>query len=108
MNFLRRIVAPFARGLAAGLLRLAGAGCGTLGDAEPPAPATPHDNTTEIIRAGDKLIVTLSDSPMGPFLFEKTVSEDGKITIHQNQEFTAADKTPSELEKEIHARYVPK
>jgi polysaccharide export outer membrane protein len=35
------------------------------------------------------------------------VKEDGTITLLLNQEFTAADKTRGELEKEIRKRYVP-
>jgi polysaccharide export outer membrane protein len=87
---------------------LMAAGCETTRDFTDATATPPRDNTTEVLRAGDKIVVVLSDIPPAPLTFELTISEDGKISIHQNQEFIAAGKTTRVLEKEIHERYVPK
>jgi len=64
-------------------------------------------DSTDILRAGEKIQVALSDIPNGPPAAEMTISEDGKITLHLDQTFVAAGKTRSQLEAEIRARYVP-
>lgn len=72
-----------------------------------PPPPRPVDPATEQLRAGDKLLIILLDTPGGPIPHEQAITEDGKITLHLNQEFTAAGKTRSQLQQEIVARYVP-
>ncbi|MFM8471333.1 MAG: polysaccharide biosynthesis/export family protein [Limisphaerales bacterium] len=72
-----------------------------------PTPGAPKGDSTDILRAGEKIYITLSDIPGGPGGGEVTISEDGKITLHLDQTFVAAGKTRSQLEAEIRARYVP-
>jgi polysaccharide export outer membrane protein len=64
-------------------------------------------DTSGRLRIGELLTVTYSDlaTPIQPFIGR--IKEDGTITLTQNQDFVAAGKTVAELEKEIHARYVP-
>lgn len=73
------------------------------------SPARPLGNDTmDAIRAGDTLRISFSDLPVivqSPF--EERVKDDGTITLLENQTFTAGGKTRGQLEKEIHARYVP-
>jgi polysaccharide biosynthesis/export protein VpsN len=82
--------------------------------ATPPAPAplTPARTnnpalSTDVLRVGDSLIVTFTDTPNIIPPFDQKIKEDGKITLVLNEEFKAEGKTPGELEKEIRKRYVP-
>jgi len=59
------------------------------------------------LRVGELLGITFADVPTPIPSFEGRIKDDGKITLIQNQSFVAAGKTISELEKEIHDRYVP-
>jgi len=59
------------------------------------------------IRPGDALTITITDIPQAPQPLEERVREDGTILLLQNQRFVAAGKSRSELETEIHDRYVP-
>ncbi len=61
----------------------------------------------EVLRVGDTLTVTFTDTPITISPFEQKIKEDETITLALNQTFKAAGKTPGELEKEIRARYVP-
>jgi polysaccharide biosynthesis/export protein VpsN len=61
----------------------------------------------EVLRAGDSLTVTFTDTPILMPPFEEKIREDGTITLALNQTFKADGKTRGELEKEIRARYVP-
>ena len=70
-------------------------------------PVKPPPPGVELLRAGDKLTVLLLDIPPGPIQTEQAITEDGKITLHLNQEFVAAGKTRPQLQAEIVARYVP-
>lgn len=100
-------------GLCAALLLIgAFSGCisfGPPGRTDPPLPPPPRaaDPATEQIRVGDKLLIILLDTPPGPIPHEQAIGEDGKITLHLNQEFTAVGKTRSQLQQEIVGRYVP-
>jgi Periplasmic protein involved in polysaccharide export len=60
------------------------------------------------LRVGDNLKIILSDIPILVAPFEQRIKEDGTIVLIENKKFTAAGKTRSELEKEIHDTYVPK
>ena len=76
------------------------------------AAATPGgaNESTEMrrLRVGDVLKIVLSDIPILVAPSEQTVKEDGTIILLENKTFTAAGKTRSELEKEIHDTYVPR
>jgi polysaccharide export outer membrane protein len=79
------------------------------GSPAPPAAVLPaHDDTSDTIHVGDKLIVTFADTvtPVQPF--DVTVREDGMITLIYNQKIKAAGKNRGQLEDEIRALYVPK
>ena len=54
------------------------------------------------LRVGDQLTIMFSDLP-GPTsqsVFEDKIKDDGTVTLLLNQNFTAANKTRGELEKE--------
>jgi len=75
------------------------------------AAADPRASTEakwETIRPGDALLISFADSPV-PVIspVEERVKEDGTIRLMENLTFTAAGKTHSQLEREIHDRYVP-
>jgi protein involved in polysaccharide export with SLBB domain len=53
----------------------------------------------------DTVTVTFSDGSTGE---DSRVKEDGTITLHFNQTFVAAGKTPLELRRDIYDRYAPK
>jgi polysaccharide export outer membrane protein len=76
------------------------------------AAAASNENreSTELrpLHPGDVLRITFTDLPILVSPFDQTVKEDGTITLLENQTFTAAGKTRSALEKEIHDRYVPR
>jgi protein involved in polysaccharide export with SLBB domain len=78
----------------------------------PSGAATPGgaNESTEMrrLRVGDVLKITFSDIPIPVAPIEQTIKEDGTIILLENKTFTAAGKTRSELEKEIHDTYVPK
>jgi len=61
----------------------------------------------EVLRVGDSLTVTFTDTPTPMPPFEEKIREDGTITLALNQTFKAAGKTRGDLEKEIRACYVP-
>ncbi len=69
-------------------------------------PAITYDpNAQPIIHVGDVVLVTFQDlvPPITPV--EQAVKEDGKITLIYNKSFRAADRTPGQLEEDIHAAY---
>jgi protein involved in polysaccharide export with SLBB domain len=59
-------------------------------------------------RPGDKITIDFLDNPSMPQNWQQTVREDGMITLPLNQTVLAAGKRKGDLEKEIHALYVPK
>lgn len=61
----------------------------------------------ELIHPGDSLTIAFSDLPTTYPQMTMRVNQDGTITLIENQTFTAAGKTRSQLEKEIRERYVP-
>ena len=61
----------------------------------------------EVLRVGDSLTVSFTDTPQTIPPFEEKIKEDGTITLTLNQIFKAEGKTRGELEKDIRARYVP-
>jgi hypothetical protein len=60
------------------------------------------------LRVGELLGISFADTanPLPPF--EGRIRDDGKITLMHNQEFVAASRSVTDLEKEIHQRYVPR
>lgn len=60
-------------------------------------------------RTGDKITVEFTDVSGGlPPAWEQSVREDGRITLPLNVSVVAAGKDKGQLEREIHASYVPK
>jgi polysaccharide export outer membrane protein len=61
----------------------------------------------EVLRVGDSLTVTFTDTPTTIPPFQQKIKGDGTITLALNQTFKADGKTVGDLEKEIRAFYVP-
>jgi polysaccharide export outer membrane protein len=61
----------------------------------------------EVLGVGSSITIALLDTPTPIPTFEGKIKEDGTITLTLNKTFTAAGKTPGDLEKEIRASYVP-
>lgn len=80
-----------------------------LNSAAAPASAAPAaDPNVDVFAAGDFIVVAYNDLPVPQTLpVEDQIKQDGTITLLQNQTFTAAGKTRTELEKEVRQRYVP-
>lgn len=74
--------------------------------AQPAAPAEPAG--IDMLRPGDIVVISFSDLPYLQPPLERRIAEDGTINLIENETFTAAKKTPGQLEKEIRERYVPK
>lgn len=95
------------KSLALMLVCCLGLACETTNNPVPPGPVNRNQDSTDILRVGEKIQVLLADLPPGTIAADLTISEDGKITLHLDQTFVAAGKTRSQLEAEIRARYVP-
>ena len=80
-------------------------GCETTGEKKPHDPV---DEKPTAIQPGEALTITYSDTAIQIPPFEGRVKEDGTITLMENQEFVAKDKTSGQLEREIRERYVPR
>src|ERR1044071_1140947 len=81
------------------------AGAGGAADA---TPNTSIDNDRPgMIYVGDSLTVNFSYLPTVQPQLQVQVDENGKITLIENETFTAAGKTRAQLEKEVRDRYVP-
>jgi polysaccharide export outer membrane protein len=67
----------------------------------------PADYSGTILRKGDAITVTFSDlvNPLAPL--DKTIEDDGSVTLYWNQRFQADGKTIGALQTEIRERYVP-
>jgi protein involved in polysaccharide export with SLBB domain len=65
------------------------------------------DTTNYTLRVGDQLTVSFFDitPPLQPITDQ--IKEDGTITLIYNEKFQAAGKTISQLQNDVHARYVP-
>lgn len=55
----------------------------------------------------DVIRVTFADTPVPPEPHEESIKEDGTITLPLIGAIKAEGKTPGELQKAIHAKYVP-
>jgi polysaccharide export outer membrane protein len=65
------------------------------------------DTASYTLRTGDQLTVNFFDiTPVIPPITDQ-IKEDGTITLIYNEKFQAAGKTISQLQNEVHARYVP-
>jgi len=80
-------------------------GCRTSVTQDPLTPE-PLVDTAEFLRPGDS--VTLEFSSHGlPFLWNKTIREDGSLLLPLTQSIVAAGKTRHELEKAVEDAYKP-
>jgi protein involved in polysaccharide export with SLBB domain len=67
----------------------------------------PLDTNNYTLRVGDQMTVNFYDitPPIQPITDQ--IKEDGTITLIYNEKFQAAGKTISQLQNDVHARYVP-
>jgi protein involved in polysaccharide export with SLBB domain len=73
------------------------------------APASSSGlETDHLLRVGDTLTVTLTDTPVTIPTFQGPIGDDGSITLTLNQTFKAAGKSPGDLAKDIREGYVPR
>ena len=61
-----------------------------------------------LLRKGNTLIVTLTDTPVIIPPFQGPIGADGTITLTLNQVFQAEGKSTGDLAKDIRDRYVPR
>ena len=64
-------------------------------------------NPAEMLKAGDTLTIVLDDIPGGQQMLERQIKSDGTFVLVLEQMFHADGKTRTELEQDIHDRYVP-
>ena len=81
-----------------------------LPDANAPGASTGTnslDAASYTLRVGDELTVNFFDiTPVIPAITDQ-IKEDGTVTLIYNEKFQAAGKTVSQLQNDVHARYVP-
>lgn len=82
-------------------------GCQTHDTADQPGASKPGQQADEF-RIGDLVVVNLSGLPETIPPHEERIKEDGTITLPYIGAVKAAEKTPGELQNEIHDLYVPK
>ena len=63
--------------------------------------------SSDNLRVGDKVTITLTDVPNGPIQSEHIIPDDGEITIHLDLKTKAAGKTKRQLQDDIRKLYVP-
>ena len=92
------------------LLSLAlGAGCVTTNTTPVNAPGeTLAPTPTDVLRVGDLVTLIFSGVPVPPDRREERLKDDGTITLYLVGAVEAVGKTAGQLQKEIHAAYVPK
>jgi protein involved in polysaccharide export with SLBB domain len=73
-----------------------------------PAPADSIGGGSSILRVGDKVTVSFTDTPLPIVDQIQRVGEDGKIILPFNVSVTAVGKTPSQLADDIRKEYVPR
>src|ERR1041385_7380013 len=80
---------------------------GAAGAADATPNTTIDNDRPELIHVGDSLTVNFSGLPTVQPQLQVQVDENGKITLIENETFSAAGKTRAQLEKEVRDRYVP-
>ncbi len=112
LNTIGTVGGGFVSLAAAGLLL---AGCASTPPTGAGDPGTKGHQTSPIaqtspsaLRVGELLGISFSDTAVPLYPFEGRIRDDGKITLMHNQEFAAAGRSVTDLEKEIHGRYVPR
>jgi polysaccharide export outer membrane protein len=81
-----------------------------LGDANGSGAAggtNPLDTNSYTLRVGDELTVSFFDITPAIQPITDQIKEDGTITLIYNEKFQAVGKTISQLQNDVHARYVP-
>lgn len=93
------------------LLALVMTGCATQDYSAVMAPPSEGD-TNQLagarLHVGDTITITYDGIPEPPTAQEKTINDDGNITLSDIGSVKAAGKTTGELEQVIHNLYVPK
>lgn len=71
--------------------------------------SVPDENSPiDVFHSGMAVTITYADLPGAPTApVDDSIKADGTITLIQNQTFKAEGKTRSQLEQEVHDRYVP-
>jgi polysaccharide export outer membrane protein len=101
--------------LIAGLLLV---GCKNILSGSQPAPLRDPQSTAAwtsngvslaetALRTGDRIRIEFSGNVAAPPWHEEEIKDDGTITLDYIGSIKAADKTPRQLQKEIHEKYVP-
>ncbi len=92
------------------LLTLAMAGCVTSNNGDVMAPPSSDYASVAVakLHVGDTIIVSFDGLPETILPQEKTINEDGTITLSEIGSVKAAGKTTGQLEVTIHDLYVPK
>ncbi len=86
-------------------------GCETTGGAaaSAPVPSTASDPNAlgpDLLRAGDRIRIVISDIPDATLPTEQQVPEDGKLTLPKGVEINLLGKKRTDIEKEIQDIYV--
>ena len=71
------------------------------------SPVGGTNDSLDLLHVGDNVTIEISDIPVVFTPRDERIKEDGTITLLEGKTFTAAGKTRGQLEKEIHAWYVP-
>lgn len=74
----------------------------------PPDPKDVRSLSGALFHVGDSVLVTFDGLPEPIAAQDKTIGEDGNITLTEGIIIKAAGQTTAELEKTIHDAYVPK
>jgi polysaccharide biosynthesis/export protein VpsN len=72
-----------------------------------PQSLTGTNGGVAVLHVGDTITITLDGLPTAIPPMDKTINEDGTVTLTDIGPVPAAGKTSGELEKIIHDRYVP-
>ena len=86
-------------------------GCETTGGAGASAPvAAPASDTNalgpDLLRAGDRIRIVISDIPDATLPTEQQIPEDGKLTLPKGVEINLLGKKRTDIEREIQDIYV--
>ncbi len=68
----------------------------------------PSPTPTDVLREGDLVSLVFSGVPVPPERREERIKDDGTITLYLVGAIQVVGKTAGQLQKEIHAAYVPK